>query len=102
VRDEAARRGAITKVRDWALAHGFEVGHPSSAVESSTGSPASDDVDLGPNVVESPITGPAGNVDLGPNVVESPITGPAGNVEYLLLLRTAGAESAPVEPSASS
>lgn len=60
VRDESARRGAITKVRDWATAHGFEAGED----------------------------------------VESPITGPAGNVEYLLLLRTAGAESVPIEPPA--
>jgi 23S rRNA (cytidine1920-2'-O)/16S rRNA (cytidine1409-2'-O)-methyltransferase len=58
VRDEAARRSAVTKVRDWAIAHGFEAGED----------------------------------------VESPITGPAGNVEYLLLLRTAGAESIPVAP----
>jgi 23S rRNA (cytidine1920-2'-O)/16S rRNA (cytidine1409-2'-O)-methyltransferase len=50
VRDESTRRGAIDKVADWARAHGFEVG----------------------------------------DVVESPITGPAGNVEYLLLLRTLG------------
>jgi 23S rRNA (cytidine1920-2'-O)/16S rRNA (cytidine1409-2'-O)-methyltransferase len=49
VRDEAARQGAIDKVRGWAETHGFVVG----------------------------------------DVVESPITGPAGNVEYLLLLRTA-------------
>jgi 23S rRNA (cytidine1920-2'-O)/16S rRNA (cytidine1409-2'-O)-methyltransferase len=41
VRDEAARRGAVTKVRDWANANGFVAG---------------DDV-------ESPITGPAGNVE---------------------------------------
>jgi len=41
VRDEAARRGAVTKVRDWASAHGFVVGED----------------------VESPITGPAGNVE---------------------------------------
>jgi 23S rRNA (cytidine1920-2'-O)/16S rRNA (cytidine1409-2'-O)-methyltransferase len=41
VRDEAARRGAVTKVRDWATANGFVPG---------------DDV-------ESPITGPAGNVE---------------------------------------
>jgi 23S rRNA (cytidine1920-2'-O)/16S rRNA (cytidine1409-2'-O)-methyltransferase len=41
VRDEAARRGAVTKIRDWATAHGFIAG---------------DDV-------ESPITGPAGNVE---------------------------------------
>jgi 23S rRNA (cytidine1920-2'-O)/16S rRNA (cytidine1409-2'-O)-methyltransferase len=41
VRDEVARRGAVTKVRDWANAHGFVAG---------------DDV-------ESPITGPAGNVE---------------------------------------
>jgi 23S rRNA (cytidine1920-2'-O)/16S rRNA (cytidine1409-2'-O)-methyltransferase len=61
VRDEAARRGAVTKIRDWAAAHGFT---------------AHEDV-------------------------ESPITGPAGNVEYLLLLRTAGAESVPVTPPAS-
>ncbi|MDX2093674.1 MAG: TlyA family RNA methyltransferase [Kofleriaceae bacterium] len=53
VRDEAARLGAIEKVRTWAIANGF------AAHEH----------------------------------VESPITGPAGNVEYLLLLRTAGAES---------
>jgi 23S rRNA (cytidine1920-2'-O)/16S rRNA (cytidine1409-2'-O)-methyltransferase len=72
VRDEAARQGAITKVRDWALAHGFDAG----------------------NAIESPHAGAAGDV------VESPITGPAGNVEYLLLLRTAGAESMPVEPVA--
>src|ERR1043165_5091614 len=39
VRDEAARRGAVDKVRTWAGAHGFTAG---------------DDV-------ESPITGPAGN-----------------------------------------
>jgi predicted rRNA methylase YqxC with S4 and FtsJ domains len=49
VRDEAARRGAVDKIRDWANANGFVAG----------------------------------------DVVESPITGPAGNVEYLLLLRTA-------------
>ena len=41
VRDEAARRGAVAKVREWANAHGFVAG---------------DDV-------ESPITGPAGNVE---------------------------------------
>jgi 23S rRNA (cytidine1920-2'-O)/16S rRNA (cytidine1409-2'-O)-methyltransferase len=41
VRDEAARRGAVTKVRTWAEANGFVAG---------------DDV-------ESPITGPAGNVE---------------------------------------
>jgi 23S rRNA (cytidine1920-2'-O)/16S rRNA (cytidine1409-2'-O)-methyltransferase len=41
VRDEAARRGAVTKIRDWANANGFVAG---------------DDV-------ESPITGPAGNVE---------------------------------------
>jgi 23S rRNA (cytidine1920-2'-O)/16S rRNA (cytidine1409-2'-O)-methyltransferase len=41
VRDEAVRRGAVTKIRDWASAHGFTAG---------------DDV-------ESPITGPAGNVE---------------------------------------
>lgn len=62
VRDEAVRRSAVTKIRDWATAHGFECG---------------DDV-------------------------ESPITGPAGNVEYLLLLRTAGAESLVDAPSSSS
>jgi 23S rRNA (cytidine1920-2'-O)/16S rRNA (cytidine1409-2'-O)-methyltransferase len=58
VRDEAARARAIDKVRDWARAHGFEV--------------------------------------RAEDVVESPITGPAGNVEYLLLLRTgAGAPDDP-------
>ena len=41
VRDEAARRGAVDKIRTWATAHGF------SAHED----------------VESPITGPAGNVE---------------------------------------
>jgi len=41
VRDPAARRGAVDKVRAWAGAHGFAAG---------------DDV-------ESPITGPAGNVE---------------------------------------
>ena len=41
VRDEAARRGAVEKVRTWATAHGFT---------------AHEDV-------ESPITGPAGNVE---------------------------------------
>jgi len=41
VRDPAARRGAVDKVRSWATGHGFVVG---------------DDV-------ESPITGPAGNVE---------------------------------------
>ena len=41
VRDEAARRGAVDKVRAWAAAHGLIAG---------------DDV-------ESPITGPAGNVE---------------------------------------
>lgn len=41
VRDEAARRSAVTKIRDWANANGFVAG---------------DDV-------ESPITGPAGNVE---------------------------------------
>ena len=41
VRDEAARRGAVDKIRTWAAAHGFVAG---------------DDV-------ESPITGPAGNVE---------------------------------------
>jgi 23S rRNA (cytidine1920-2'-O)/16S rRNA (cytidine1409-2'-O)-methyltransferase len=41
VRDEAARRSAVTKIRTWAAAHGFATG---------------DDV-------ESPITGPAGNVE---------------------------------------
>jgi len=48
VRDEAARLGAVIKIRTWAEAHDFVAGE----------------------------------------VVESPITGPAGNVEYLLLLRT--------------
>jgi len=64
VRDPDARRGAIDKVRAWAAANGLVAG----------------------------------------DVVESPITGPAGNVEYLLLLRTAGAPSAPPassEPPAS-
>jgi 23S rRNA (cytidine1920-2'-O)/16S rRNA (cytidine1409-2'-O)-methyltransferase len=42
VRDEAARRGAIDKVTDWARASGFEVGG---------------------DAVESPIRGPAGNVE---------------------------------------
>jgi 23S rRNA (cytidine1920-2'-O)/16S rRNA (cytidine1409-2'-O)-methyltransferase len=41
VRDEAARRGAVDKIHDWANANGFVAG---------------DDV-------ESPITGPAGNVE---------------------------------------
>ena len=41
VRDEAVRRSAVDKIRDWARTHGFEAG---------------DDV-------ESPITGPAGNVE---------------------------------------
>ncbi len=41
VRDEAVRLGAVTKVRDWANANGFEAGEH----------------------VESPITGPAGNVE---------------------------------------
>jgi 23S rRNA (cytidine1920-2'-O)/16S rRNA (cytidine1409-2'-O)-methyltransferase len=41
VRDEAVRRGAVTKIRTWAAANGFVAG---------------DDV-------ESPITGPAGNVE---------------------------------------
>jgi 23S rRNA (cytidine1920-2'-O)/16S rRNA (cytidine1409-2'-O)-methyltransferase len=41
VRDEAARRGAVDKVRTWASAHGFSAGED----------------------VESPITGPAGNVE---------------------------------------
>jgi 23S rRNA (cytidine1920-2'-O)/16S rRNA (cytidine1409-2'-O)-methyltransferase len=41
VRDEAARRGAVDKVRSWAGAHGFVAGED----------------------VESPITGPAGNVE---------------------------------------
>ncbi|MEO8702044.1 MAG: TlyA family RNA methyltransferase [Kofleriaceae bacterium] len=41
VRDEVARRGAVTKIRDWATAHGFTTGGD----------------------VESPITGPAGNVE---------------------------------------
>ena len=41
VRDEATRRGAVTKVRDWATANGFVAGED----------------------VESPITGPAGNVE---------------------------------------
>jgi len=41
VRDEAARRGAVEKVRTWAVEHGFT---------------AHEDV-------ESPITGPAGNVE---------------------------------------
>ena len=41
VRDEAVRRGAVTKIRTWATANGFVPG---------------DDV-------ESPITGPAGNVE---------------------------------------
>jgi 23S rRNA (cytidine1920-2'-O)/16S rRNA (cytidine1409-2'-O)-methyltransferase len=41
VRDEAARRGAVDKIRTWASANGFTAG---------------DDV-------ESPITGPAGNVE---------------------------------------
>ncbi|MCE9579992.1 MAG: TlyA family RNA methyltransferase [Deltaproteobacteria bacterium] len=54
VRDPDARLGAIAKVRDWARAAGFGVG------------------------------------DGVGDVVESPITGPAGNVEYLLLLRSPG------------
>lgn len=41
VRDEAVRRGAVDKVREWAVANGFEAGPD----------------------VESPITGPAGNVE---------------------------------------
>jgi 23S rRNA (cytidine1920-2'-O)/16S rRNA (cytidine1409-2'-O)-methyltransferase len=41
VRDEAVRLGAVTKVREWANANGFEAG----------------------DHVESPITGPAGNVE---------------------------------------
>jgi 23S rRNA (cytidine1920-2'-O)/16S rRNA (cytidine1409-2'-O)-methyltransferase len=41
VRDEAARRGAVDKIRSWAAAHGFVAGPD----------------------VESPITGPAGNVE---------------------------------------
>jgi 23S rRNA (cytidine1920-2'-O)/16S rRNA (cytidine1409-2'-O)-methyltransferase len=41
VRDEAARLGAVAKVRDWANGHGFTAG----------------------DHVESPITGPAGNVE---------------------------------------
>ncbi len=41
VRDEAARQGAVDKVRGWASANGFSVG----------------------DCVESPITGPAGNVE---------------------------------------
>jgi 23S rRNA (cytidine1920-2'-O)/16S rRNA (cytidine1409-2'-O)-methyltransferase len=41
VRDEAARRGAVDKVRAWAAANGLEAGAD----------------------VESPITGPAGNVE---------------------------------------
>jgi len=41
VRDEAARRGAVTKIRDWANANGYVAGAD----------------------VESPITGPAGNVE---------------------------------------
>jgi 23S rRNA (cytidine1920-2'-O)/16S rRNA (cytidine1409-2'-O)-methyltransferase len=41
VRDEAARLGAVAKVRDWANSHGFAAGAH----------------------VESPITGPAGNVE---------------------------------------
>jgi 23S rRNA (cytidine1920-2'-O)/16S rRNA (cytidine1409-2'-O)-methyltransferase len=48
VRDEAKRLGAVDKVRDFAVAEGFEV----------------------------------------VGVVESPITGPAGNVEYLMYLRS--------------
>ncbi len=54
VRDPDARQGAITKVRDWARTAGFGVGDGST------------------------------------DVVESPITGPAGNVEFLLLLRSPG------------
>ena len=41
VRDEAARRGAVDKIRAWASANGFDAGAD----------------------VESPITGPAGNVE---------------------------------------
>jgi 23S rRNA (cytidine1920-2'-O)/16S rRNA (cytidine1409-2'-O)-methyltransferase len=41
VRDEAARRGAVDKIRTWAASHGFVAGED----------------------VESPITGPAGNVE---------------------------------------
>jgi len=41
VRDEAVRRSAVDKIRDWANANGFVAG----------------------NDVESPITGPAGNVE---------------------------------------
>jgi 23S rRNA (cytidine1920-2'-O)/16S rRNA (cytidine1409-2'-O)-methyltransferase len=41
VRDEAARIGAVSKVRDWAAGNGFVAGES----------------------VESPITGPAGNVE---------------------------------------
>lgn len=42
VRDEAARQGAIAKVRDWAVANGFVADA---------------------EAIESPITGPAGNVE---------------------------------------
>jgi 23S rRNA (cytidine1920-2'-O)/16S rRNA (cytidine1409-2'-O)-methyltransferase len=41
VRDEAARQGAVDKIRAWAAAHGFGVG----------------------DAARSPITGPAGNVE---------------------------------------
>jgi 23S rRNA (cytidine1920-2'-O)/16S rRNA (cytidine1409-2'-O)-methyltransferase len=41
VRDEAARLGAVEKIRTWAVEHGFTAG----------------------DAVESPITGPAGNVE---------------------------------------
>ncbi len=58
VRDEAARRGAVDKVAGWARDRGFGVG----------------------------------------GVVESPITGPAGNVEFLLLLRSP--EAAPTDEGA--
>ena len=53
VRDGATRRAVVVRIRAWAEANGFIAG----------------------------------------DVVESPITGPAGNVEYLLLLRTTGTES---------
>jgi hypothetical protein len=69
VRDPEARRGAVDKVRSWATAHGFITG----------GADRDPDRDPAPDPGRDP----------DPDVVESPITGPAGNVEYLLLLRTA-------------
>ena len=106
VRDEVARRGAIVKVRDWAVAQGFHVGDIASSSSDSPSGVASSRADSSSGVASSGSDSSSGVASSGSDssstvgaLVESPITGPAGNVEYLLLLRTAGAESVPDESS---